>query len=98
VMDALRRIAYAEGIRSPEREVPLFHSIFLGSVRLFGRIFEAAMIGSYNVLSGHLTKDVPMAPKMLLKGKLSLLPPRAEDGKALRRIFAKAAELEGRQG
>ncbi len=97
VMDALRRIAYAEGIRSPERDVPLFHSIFLGSVRLFGRIFEAAMIGSYNVLSGHLTKDVPMAPRMLLKGKLSLLPPRAEDGKALRRIFAKAAELEGKQ-
>jgi hypothetical protein len=95
-MDALRRIAYSEGIRSPERDVPLFHRIFLGSVRLFGRIFEAAMIGSYNVLSGHLTKDVPMAPKMLLKGKLSLLPPRAEDGKALQRIFAKAAELEGR--
>jgi heterodisulfide reductase subunit C len=96
VMDALRRIAYAEGIRSPERDVPLFHGIFLGSVRQFGRIFEAAMIGFYNLLSGHYTKDVVMAPKMLLKGKLSLLPPRVKNGKELRRIFAKTRELEGK--
>lgn len=96
VMDALRHIAYAEGIRSPDQDVPLFHGIFLGSVRLFGRIFEAGMIGVYNLWSGHLTKDVAMAPKMLLKGKLSLLPPRAKNGRELRRMFAKARELEGK--
>ena len=95
-MDALRHIAYAEGIRSPDQDVPLFHGIFLGSVRLFGRIFEAGMIGVYNLWSGHLTKDVAMAPKMLLKGKLSLLPPRAKNGRELRRMFAKARELEGK--
>ena len=98
VMDALRRIAYAEGIKSPERDVPLFHRIFLESVRQFGRTFEAAMIGFYNLLSGHLTKDVDMAPKMLLKGKLSLLPPRAKDSKELRKMFAKVKELEGKLG
>ena len=95
-MDALRRIAYAEGIKSPEQDVPLFHRIFLGSVKQFGRIFEAAMIGFYNIFSGHYTKDVLMAPKMLLKGKLSLLPPRAKDSKELREIFAKTEALEGR--
>ena len=54
------------------------------------------MIGVYNLWSGHLTKDVAMAPKMLLKGKLSLLPPRAKNGRELRRMFAKARELEGK--
>jgi len=98
VMDALRRIAYAEGIRSPERDVPLFHRIFLESVRLFGRTFEAAMIGFYNLLSGHYTKDLIMAPTMLLKGKLSLLPHRAKNSKELRRMFAEAKELEGKLG
>ena len=96
MMDALRRIAYAEGIKSPEQDVPLFHRIFLGSVQLFGRLFEAAMIGFYNVLSGHFTKDVILAPMMLLKGKLSLLPPRVTQGpdsKELKRMFAKAKEL-----
>jgi len=96
VMDALRHIAYAEGIRSPEAEVPLFHRIFLESVKRFGRLFEALMIGAYNVFSGHLTKDVGMAPVMLLKGKLSLLPPRIKGGKELRRMFARVRELEGK--
>jgi heterodisulfide reductase subunit C len=94
VMDALRRIAYAEGIRSPERDVPLFHRIFLGSIRQFGRIFEAGMIGFYNVFSGHYLKDLALAPKMLLKGKLSLLPSLHGNRRELRDMFAKARELE----
>ena len=40
VMDALRHIAYAEGIKSPEMEIPLFHRIFLGTVAPFGRVFS----------------------------------------------------------
>jgi heterodisulfide reductase subunit C len=95
VMDALRRIAYAEGIQSPERDVPLFHRIFLGSVKQFGRVFEAGMIGSYNVFSGHYLKDVAMAPVMLLKGKLGLLPRLRANRRELRDMFAKARELEG---
>jgi heterodisulfide reductase subunit C len=97
-MDALRRIAYAQGIKSPEQDVPLFHRIFLESVRLFGRIFEAGMIGFYNVFSGHYTKDLIMAPTMLLKGKISLLPSRPKEGKELRKIFAKVKEVEGKLG
>jgi hypothetical protein len=96
-MDALRRIAYAEGIRSPEDDIPLFHRIFLGSVRQFGRLFEAGMMGFYNLFSGHYTKDLLMAPKMFLKGKLSLLPARNRNAKELKRMFAMAAELEGKR-
>ena len=33
VMDALRRISFAEGVKSPEPEVPLFHRLFLGTVQ-----------------------------------------------------------------
>ena len=94
VMDALRRIAYAEGIRSPEREVPLFHTLFLTSVRLFGRIYEAGLIGFYNILSGYYFKDLDMAPKMLLKGKLNLLPSRNKRAKELGKLFAAARQKE----
>lgn len=97
VMDALRRIAYAEGIKSPEDDIPLFHRVFLGSVRQFGRLFEAGMMGFYNLFSGHYTKDLLMAPKMLMKGKLSLLPARNRNAKELKRMFAMAAELEGKR-
>jgi hypothetical protein len=96
-MDALRRIAYAEGIKSPEQDVPLFHRIFLESTRQFGRVFEAGMIGFYNLFSGHYLKDVFMAPKMLLKGKLSLLPARNRNSKALKEMFVKVRELEAKR-
>ena len=91
VIDALRRIAYAQDIKSPERDVPLFHRLFLGTVKQFGRVFEVGMIGLYNVFSGHYTKDLPLAPKMFLKGKLGLLPPMHGDRQALKAIFDAAA-------
>ena len=97
VMDTLRRIAYAEGVRSSERDVPLFHRIFLGTVRQFGRLFEAGLAGFYNVFSGHYTKDVAMVPRMLLKGKLALLPPRDQSIKGVKEMFDRVAELEGEQ-
>ena len=97
VMDALRRIAYAEGLATPEPDGPLFHRIFLGTIARFGRVFEAGLMGMYNVFSGHLLKDVGKAPGLLLKGKLSLLPPRVGNTRGLRemvaRVRAKEAEL-----
>jgi heterodisulfide reductase subunit C len=96
VMDALRRIAYVQGIRSPEQDVPLFHRIFLGSIEQFGRVYELGMIAFYNLFSGHFVKDMMMAPKMLFKGKLGLLPPWNKHIKGVKEMFAKARELEGR--
>jgi heterodisulfide reductase subunit C2 len=93
VMDALRRIARAQGIRPPEKEVSLFHRTFLGSIRQHGRIFEVGLMGILNVFSGHLLKDVALAPGMLLKGKLSLIPPRGKN-KGLKKMFAMAKKLE----
>jgi hypothetical protein len=52
-----------------------------------------AMAALYNVLSGHYLKDMLMAPKLLLKGKLSLLPPRV-GGRRIKELFAKAREAE----
>jgi len=92
VMDALRRIAYAEGVKSPEPDVPLFHRLFLGTVQQFGRVFEAGMIGLYNVFSGHYTKDLGLAPTMLLKGKLGLLPSMHGNRKVMKALFAADAK------
>ena len=98
VMDALRRIAYAEGISSPESDTRLFHRIFLGSIGRFGRVFEVGLILLYNVFSGNYLKDVSKAPVMLLKGKLSLLPPRVGNTKSLRQMLARVREKEAQVG
>ena len=94
VMDVLRHIAYAEGAKSPEVEVPLFHRIFLGTVKQFGRVFELGMIGLYNVFSGHFLKDMALAPKMFIKGKMNVLPPREQNIQGVKAMFAMAKELE----
>jgi heterodisulfide reductase subunit C2 len=94
VMDTLRQMAYTAKIKTPETDVPIFHRLFLAGVKQHGRVFETSMLGLYNILTGHYLKDVAMAPKMLLKGKLSLLPPRVGDRRSIQRIFAKAKELE----
>jgi heterodisulfide reductase subunit C len=96
-MDALRRIAYAEGISSPEPDSPLFHRIFLGTISRFGRVFEAGLMGVYNVFSGNLLKDVEKAPTLFLKGKLSLLPPRVGSRRDLKRIVAQVRAKEAAQ-
>ena len=98
VMDVLRGIAYAEGIESPENDIRVFHRIFLGTIARFGRVFEAGLIMVFNVLSGQYLKDVNMAPMLLLKGKLSLLPPRVRNTKGLRQMVRRVREKEARLG
>ncbi len=93
VADALRHIAYTERIKSPEGDIPLFHRIFLGNVRQFGRQFEMGMAALYNLFSGHLLKDLLIAPKLLLKGKLPLFPSRA-GRKGMKELFEKVREAE----
>jgi heterodisulfide reductase subunit C len=96
VADALRNMAYAEGIKSPEGDIPLFHRIFLGNVRRFGRQFEMGMAALYNLLSGHFFKDMLMAPKLLLRGKLPLLPSMS-DRRRMGELFANVRKAEAEE-
>lgn len=93
VMDALRHRSHREDYHSPVREVPVFVSTFLNNLKQFGRLYEAALIGVYNLRSGHLTKDLGKAPGMLLKGKIALLPPRVKGMAKVRKIIKKVEEV-----
>jgi heterodisulfide reductase subunit C len=93
VMDALRRRASSEDYHTPVREVPVFIHTFLSTVKRFGRLYEAGFVGAYNVLSGHLTKDMNKAPAMLMKHKIALTPPRVKGMDKVRKIIKKAEEI-----
>jgi heterodisulfide reductase subunit C2 len=95
-MDALRKIATANKAQVAETDISLFNRIFLASVKQFGRVFEVGMLGIYNVLSGHYLKDVLIAPRLLAKGKLRLLPPMGGHAKGLKDIFAKVKAVEAK--
>jgi len=95
VMDALRKLAIAQGASKQEGNVPLFNKAFLKTVQIFGRTYELAMITAYKLGTGKLMNDTEKFPTMLKKGKISLMPSLSGDRKTVRRIFKKVKQNKG---
>jgi len=94
IMDYLRRYGYKKQIiPAEETEIPLFNKIFLRNIELFGRLYEMGLIGMFNLLSGEFFKDTSLAPKMFLKQKIGIFPPRIKNLKEIREIFKKSGRL-----
>lgn len=83
IMDELKIMARQEGVKAKVRSIPLFYNVALRGIKLFGRMYEAGLMGELYLrlmLAGELdlkqlfTKDVPMAIKMVRDGKLKILP------------------------
>jgi len=95
VMDALRALAMEKGAVTPEGNMPLFNKAFLKTVEAFGRTYEIAMITAYKLGTGKLMNDTEKFPKMLAKGKISLMPSLAGDRKTVKKIFKKVKARKG---
>ncbi len=80
VMGALRQEALARGVDCPCPEVLTFHRNFLHDLGRRGRVHELRMMGEYNLRTGQPLHNASLAPKMFLKGRLSLLPPKGVRG------------------
>jgi heterodisulfide reductase subunit C len=92
VMDALRQIAQAEGIKPAVPRVPLFHDIFLRVVQTTGQMHEAALLGSYKMLSGDLFSDLDSGAQLFLKGKVPVLPKFSRNRARVRRVFERSRQ------
>jgi heterodisulfide reductase subunit C len=92
VMDSLRMMAVERKTALEDARGEKFNRSFLKSVRRHGRVFEVGMLTAYKLRTGELLADVDKVPKMLAKGKLSLLPSRSGDARRLRKIFRRAEE------
>lgn len=96
VMDVLRQRSQMEGYPAPVREVPVFIHAFVNNLKRFGRLYEVALVGTYNLLSGHITKDMDKAPAMLMKRKIALRPPRVKGMDKVREIIRNIEEIRRR--
>lgn len=94
IVDSLRIMAAREGIKPAVSAVPAFYTSALRGIKLFGRMYEAGLMGELYLrmaLSGDLDfgqlfdNDVPLALRMLKMGKLSPLPPLSRSAKHSRR-------------
>lgn len=90
LMDALRMLSKAKDYDGANNSVEKFNKIFLWIVKTCGRLYEPGLVGSFNLLSGNLFKDVfDLAPSMFFKGKLNLIPQRIGDLSELQRMIEK---------
>jgi heterodisulfide reductase subunit C len=94
-IDFLREQAIAAGAAHPAaKPILAFHRAFLGGIARHGRLYELELIALYKMATGRLLQDLELAPSMLAKGKMGLLPHRARSREAVARIVTRAAALE----
>jgi len=93
-MESLRWLAAAEKSKPAEKDVELFHRVFLNLIQRFGRVQELGLGALYNLLSRHPFANMALLPGMLTRGKLSVLPPRVKGVSEVRKLFAKVKTIE----
>jgi heterodisulfide reductase subunit C2 len=87
LIDVLRQMAID---KSPEPGVAGFHQLFIDNVRLRGRQDELSLILKYKLATRDFFSDMDSGIKMLLKGKLKLLPSTLKEIKSVKEIYRKA--------
>ena len=92
LMDALREMALQERMEK-EKSVTAFHHIFLENIKRRGKQHELSIILQLKLKTKDLFSDIDLGIKMLLKGKLRLLPLRVRELKELRAIFQRIDRL-----
>lgn len=93
MIDALR----AQAASAPKEvdRIRIFNEIFLGSVRKFGRVHEFGMMAKYKMRVKDLFSDVSKLPAMLMKGKMSIMPPKTGGRRAAAKIIDETLRRRG---
>lgn len=95
IMDSLRQISAIRGVKVSQKQVPLFHSAFLSSIRMYGRVHEMTMTVTFALKSGGipgLLKQAGLGMEMMQKGKIRILPARLRAGSQVKSMFKRAGE------
>lgn len=96
IMDELRQRSRERGLVHPNaKDILKFHESFLSTVKQNGRLHEVGLIAQYKLRSGHLLQDVLVAPLLLMRGKLGILPKGIKGKDAIRRMFEKVKRQPG---
>ncbi len=94
VMNSLRILALKEKVEPGVPEIPIFAKSMLTTIKAFGRTFELGFIGLLKLKTGNIKKDLFLGIKMLIKGKLKLLPSISKP-REIKKIFTKIKQKEG---
>jgi heterodisulfide reductase subunit C len=87
IMDTLRGLALHSGIKPGEKDIPIFHSVFLDTIKSKGRIHELSLIIRFKFKTRDFLKDAGLGLKMYRKGKIKLFPSKFGGGREIKEIF-----------
>jgi len=97
VMEAVRHLAIEENFNPQSKQVKNIrkvHEIFLEMIKRYGRNYELRMMAEFNIRTRNLFKDMHLAPKALLKGKIPLGVKPMKSAKAIQKMYEMAEKLE----
>jgi heterodisulfide reductase subunit C len=92
-MTAARVLALQKGIQPRVREIGLYYKGFVDNMRLNGKIHDASVAGITQLLTGQFRKNLPLAWKLFLRGRVKL-PPLPIWGGRFRKIHKRAMVKE----
>ena len=95
LMDALRILASGRDEAQAEKEISLFHRVFLEAVRRFGRVNDLYLMGKYNLLTLNPLRDWRVGKKLFSKGKLKMTSPSVKNLAEFQEIFRRAQSQPG---
>jgi len=95
IMDELKYMALAEGVKPAEPTIYALHRSFLNSIALWGRVHEATMLAEYKMRLAAMRHpsvfaDLPLGLTLFLKGKLRLLPERIKGMGQVKELYKRA--------
>ncbi len=93
VMDTLREMMIQEKIKGKESLIPAFHQTFLYPIKVFGRQYELGMFLLLKLRTKNFFGDLGLGIRMLLKGKLAILPSRIKGSKQVKEIIDKTKSI-----
>lgn len=95
VMDALRVLAFRQGQTEAEKEITLFHKLFLKVMERFGRMNDLSLMGKYNLLTLNPLRDWRLGQKLFSKGKLKLATPKVKGMREFQELLKRTRAFRG---
>jgi heterodisulfide reductase subunit C len=92
VVDAIRIIAQEKKIKADTKNMRLLNRLWMTMLKHMGRMYEVGLIGMLNLFTGKPFKDLGLGIKMIISGKLKLLP-SIKKPFATMRMFSRARRL-----
>jgi len=87
VIENAKMVADEQGVKGSEKEIRFFRLAFLQNVRRSGRLHEARLLTSFNLLNFKPFNDISLVPVILRRKKVHIVPPKIKNRGEIHRIF-----------